>query len=263
MDDKLIYIYCISDSPFQSNNQSWMNGLSSLTYGKFFAIVKSVSSNEFSEENLKKNFADLAWIEMHAREHIRIITEVMKDSSVIPFKFGTIFNSKESLGIFISDYSETLADNLRNTKGREEWSLKIYCDRTILNQQINELSEEVSNLDQEIARSMPGKAFLLKRKKVELIGLEIEKIMRKCGQTIYEEIASASEHIKVNNILPKEVTERTDDMILNISCFISQNKIDDFLSIVSESSRKFDNSGFTIDAAGPWPPFSFISIQEK
>lgn len=263
MDEKLIYVYCISDSPFHPQEGEAENSLSSLAYGDFFAVVKRVSSDEFSEDNLKKNFADLTWIERHAREHIRIISEVMNEGPVIPFKFGTIFNSAESLGNFIHDYSDTLAENLQNTKDKEEWSLKIYCDRTVLNQQISGLSEDVRNLEQEIAISMPGKAFLLKRKKVELIGVEIEKMMRSCGQTIYEEIASASEHTKVNNLLPKEVTERTDDMILNVSCFIKKNRVDEFLRLVDASSQKFNTAGFITDVSGPWPPFSFISIQAK
>jgi hypothetical protein len=263
MENELIYIYCISDSPPQIDQISGQSNLKCLLFQEFYAIMKLVSPDEFSEENLKKNFADLIWIEIHARDHIRIISEVMKSSAVIPFKFGTIFNSEESLGKFIADYAGSLAENLENTKEKEEWSVKIYCNRTLLNQQIGDISPEVSALEEEISKSMPGKAFLLKRKKVELIGTEVEKVMRICGQACYEELAAICEWIKVNNILPKELTERTDDMILNVSCFVKQDRVNELISIVGESQKKYKNVGFDIEVAGPWPPFSFISIQEK
>lgn len=261
MADELIYVYCISDSAIRLDEVSEQESLKCLMFREFYAIVKQVSPDEFSEENLKKNFADLPWIEIHAWDHIRIISEVMKNSTVIPFKFGTIFNSEESLGKFIQNYSGSLTENIKNIKGKEEWSVKIYCNRTLLNQQIVEISEDVHTLEQEILESMPGKAFLLKRKKVELIEKEVEKVMQICGQSCYNELAALSELTKINNILPKELTERTDDMILNVSYFVNQGRVNELLSAIGELQKKYKNVGFDMAAAGPWPPFSFISIK--
>lgn len=263
MEGNLIYIYCITDTPYRPSDALKSEGVECVGSEDFFAVVKLVSPADFSEENLKKNFSDLNWIEIHARDHIRIISEVMESNSVIPFKFGTIFNSEESLGNFIQDYSASLADNLKNTKDKEEWAVKVYCDRGTLNLQIGEISEEVRNLETEISKSMPGKAFLLKRKRVELIDLEVEKVIRNCGQNVFEELVVFSEFTKINNILPKEVTERTDDMILNISCFVRKDRVEELKNAVGISRQKYQHVGFKIDATGPWPPFSFISIKEK
>lgn len=263
MKDKLIYVYCISDNLLNPESFSAEENLRCSVFQKFSAIVKDVSANEFSEESLKKNFGDLAWIESHARDHIRIISEVMKNRTVIPFKFGTIFNSEESLRQFIVDYSSSLTENLKNLKGKEEWSVKIYCDRTILNQQIGEISEDVRALEQEISISQPGKAFILKRKKAELIGKEIEMVMRICGQVCYEKLVTLSEQIQINNLMTKELTERTDDMILNVSCFVKNDKVGELMAEISKLQEKYKHVGFDLDVAGSWPPFSFTLIQEK
>jgi hypothetical protein len=263
MAEELIYIYCIADNPLKPDEISGNETLKSLAYGEFYAIAKLVSPEEFSEENLKKNFADIAWIDVHAREHIRIISEVMKNSTVIPFKFGTIFNSTESLGMFVNDYSVSLAENFKTLKGKEEWSVKIYCDRSVLNVQIVEISEDVRNLEEEIQKSMPGKAFILKRKKVELIGKEVEKVMRICGQSCYDALATISESTRINNLLPKEVTGRTDDMMLNASFLVNCEKVNDLLTAVEKAIEKYKNTGLNIEATGPWPSFSFVNIKEK
>ena len=263
MVNELIYVYCISDSLLLADSISDQNDLKCLKFHEFYAIVKQVSSDEFSEENLNKNFADLPWIELHARNHIRIIGEVMKNRTVIPFKFGTIFNSEESLLEFIHKYSSSLNENLKNIKGKEEWSVKIYCNYTLLNNQITELSEDVYNLEQEILNSKPGKAFLLKRKKVELIEKEVQKVIQLSGQTCYEELARLSELTQINKLLPEEISEKTDSMILNISCFVSQVRVSEFLDAFDELQKKYKKIGFDMATAGPWPPFSFTSIKEK
>ena len=259
----LLYIYCISDQEPQLQGVSGNECLEYLKFEDLYAIVKTVSPDEFSEENLKKNFADLAWIETHARDHIRIIVEVMKGSTVIPFKFGTIFISDERLGNFINDYSVSLTENLLHLKGKEEWSVKIYCDRTKLNSQIGEISQQVRDLELEIQKSMPGKAFILKRKKADLVEKEVQVAMCNYGQTCYDQLAALSATTRINNLLPKEVTERMDDMILNASYFVPVEKVSEFLAIIDQSQEKYKEVGFDIEAAGPWPPFSFISLKEK
>ncbi len=263
MNDELIYVYCISESQPKIEGIFGNENLKCLEYNGLYAIIKEVSPDEFSEENLKKNFANLDWIETHARDHIRIILEVMKSSTVVPFKFGTIFISDERLGNFINDYSVSLTENLQHLKGKEEWSVKIYCDKTRLNSQIGEISQQVRDLEKEILMSMPGKAFILKRKKADLVEKEVQVAIRNYGQTCYDQLFALSATTHINNLLPKEVTERNDDMILNSSFFVPVEKIGEFLAIIDVSQEKYKEVGFAIEAAGPWPPFSFISLKEK
>jgi hypothetical protein len=263
MDNELIYVYCLSDTPLRLDDISKQESLKCLVFQGFYAVVKYVSPSEFSEENLKKNLNDLLWVDINAREHIRMIGEVMQNSTVIPFKFGTLFNSEESLAKFIQDYSGSLTENLNYIKGKEEWSVKIYCNRSTLILQIGDISENVDTLQKEILESTPGKAFFLKRKKIELVDKEIQNVMQICGQTCYDELAALSEQTKINNILSKELTERTDDMILNVSCFVNQGRVKELLNVVDELLKKYKNVGFDMAVTGPWPPFSFILIKEK
>jgi hypothetical protein len=246
MDNELIYVYCLSDTPLRLDDISKQESLKCLVFQGFYAVVKYVSPSEFSEENLKKNLNDLLWVDINAREHIRMIGEVMQNSTVIPFKFGTLFNSEESLAKFIQDYSGSLTENLNYIKGKEEWSVKIYCNRSTLILQIGDISENVDTLQKEILESTPGKAFFLKRKKIELVDKEIQNVMQICGQTCYDELAALSEQTKINNILSKELTERTDDMILNVSCFVNQGRVKELLSVVDELLKKYQMSADAI-----------------
>jgi len=259
----LIYVYCISNSPLGMISDFESKGLKSLMFDDFHVFVKGVPENEFSEENFKKNLSDIQWVESNARDHIRVISQIMECSTVIPFKFGTIYHSEESLKKFIDDYSDSLRENFRNIEGKEEWSVKIYCDRKILNEQIDELSKEAADLETQIMASSPGKAFLLKRKKNELIENEMDRLCKFYGQNYFDELRKLSESTSLNNILPKEFTGREDTMILNATFLVHKKRVKDFNLIIEKFRRKDRDSGFIIEATGPWPPFSFISIKEK
>lgn len=259
----LIYVYCLSNSHPELYQKIEQEGLELLMLDDFYVIVKYVSESEYSEENFKKNLSDIQWLETNAREHVRVINTFIENSTVIPFKFGTIYNSKVSLKKFIKDYADSLIENFHHIEEKEEWSIKIYCDRKALCEQIDELSEETAALEKQIMASAPGKAFFLQRKKKELIENELDRICKNYGQEYYAEFKNMSESTNLNNLLPKAFTGREDIMILNAAFLVSKNKVADFIKRADTLSKKDGNSGFIIEATGPWPPFSFISIKEK
>ena len=263
MKNNLIYVYCISNNPPGLTRDIEPNVVKSLKIDKFYVIVKFVSKSEFSEENFKKNLSDIQWVELNAREHIMVISMIMESGTVIPFKFGTIYNSEASLKKFISDYSDSLIENFDNLAGKEEWSVKIYCDRKVLCERIDELSEEAASLEKQIMASSPGKAFLLKKKKTELIENEMDRLCKKYGQEYYDEFKILSEATYLNNLLPKDIVGREDSMILNASFLISKNKLAEFKNTVDVLKKKDGNSGFFIESTGPWPPYNFVDITIK
>ena len=263
MINDLIYVYCLSNIPPEFVPDMEFDGLKSLRFDDLYVIVKYVSESEFSEENLKKNLSDIQWLEKNARQHIRVIGMIMGQCTVIPFKFGTIYQSEAGLKKFIEDYSDSLIENLFHVEWKEEWAVKIYCDRKALNEQIDELSEEAAALENQIMASSPGKAFLLKRKKIDLVENEMDRFCKIYGQEYYNEFTNMSESASLHHLLPKEFTGRNDAMILNATFLVSKDKATDFVSMARLLKKKYSNLGFDIEITGPWPPFSFISIKEK
>ncbi|MGE4587914.1 MAG: GvpL/GvpF family gas vesicle protein, partial [Mangrovibacterium sp.] len=222
---------------------------------------KLVSPDEFSEENLEKNFADFHWIETRTRDHINVIARVMKKYTVIPFKFGTIFKNKESLEKFIADNSLSLSETFQTIRGKEEWSVQIYCDKKVLNEHIAEYSEEVRILERQILESPPGKAFLFNREKSVLIEREIGRLMKKNGQKCFDEYKNISEECRVNNLLPRQLTRRQDDMVLNASFFVDIGNRTGFIHIANLQEEKYRPAGFSFVVTGPWPPLNFVSVK--
>jgi hypothetical protein len=261
MDERLIYVYCTSCFPPESNPVFSDENLEIFTFGNLHAVARYVSPDDFSEENLKKNFGDLGWIEEQTREHIRIINLSMQWGTVVPFKFGTVFKTEDSLEKFFDDYRQALSENLETLKGKEEWALKIYCNNSLLQAHINQNCEAVKALQHDIAESKPGRAFILKRKLAELIEDETHKQLSNYGQLYFEQVEKLSSQTRTNPLLPKEVTERTEDMILNIACLVEKSQVDVLLRKTEVLQEEFRNAGLMPEVTGPWPPFSFITLK--
>ncbi len=262
MNNSLIYIFCFIDRPLPELLNSLPESLTCFPIDELYAIGKTVRSSEYSQENLKKGFSDLPWIETQTREHVQVICEVMKHCVVLPCKFATVFTSVENMENFVREYAPSLKENLRCVADKEEWSVKIYCDRDKLNEKIGEISEKVNSFEQEIIKSKPGKAFLLKRKKAELLETEAELILQNYGRQCFSQFQDISEQIKLNTLLPREATERTYDMIFNAAFLIHKQRIETMLNLAEHLQTSYRNVGMFLDVTGPWPPFSFISMKE-
>jgi hypothetical protein len=255
----LLYVYCISNNPLVAPNDLDTSGLKSLVFNDFNVLYKLVSESDYSENN----FLDIKWLETNSREHMRVIIAAMKFGDVIPFKFGTIFNSKTSLKKFVTDYSESLVKNLEYVKEKEEYAIKIYCDRKVLLGHMGELSEEIERLNNTIAASSPGKAYLLKSKKTALLEDEMDKICSEYGQKYYNEFNHMSASSNTASLLRKEASGRRDTMILNATFLVSNRSSDAFIKKANDFANKDIHIGFCLETTGPWPPFNFISIKEK
>ncbi|MEI6576746.1 MAG: GvpL/GvpF family gas vesicle protein [Bacteroidota bacterium] len=259
----LIYVYCIAKSIPTVEPSTLSGNLEYLAIDDCVVIAKYVSDEEFSEENLKINISDVIWLEKNAREHIRIISQIMNLCDVIPLRLGTIFLSEDSLRNFISDYAGSFRENFQFIGGKEEWAVKIFCDRKLLGNQIDELSHTMADMETQIKASSPGKAFLLRRKKTDLVEIEIDNLCRTFGQEYFEALKVVSDETCLNNLLPKEFTGRTDTMILNATFLVSQNNVSTFIEKLDVIRKRDRDSVFFIEESGPWPAFSFVTIKEK
>ncbi len=277
-DKGLIYLYCITDKlpklsrpgiETQAGSRPLLDGLAGkeaedlidsiyfISCLSFYAVVSNVSTDEFSEENLKKNLADLEWIKHKAGIHEKVIETVMKSFCVIPFKFGVIFNTEENLKVMLKERISKFKDTLKYLADKEEWGVKIYCDIDKLKENLILEDKGLLNIDKEINSCQPGKAYILKKKKVELVNTSVNKKLNDYGQLIFEKLKQHTIESRINKLLPKEVTERKEEMILNAVFLVKKGKVGNFIEAENALKEIFEEMGLFLDCTGPWPAYNF------
>ncbi|MBI5149706.1 MAG: GvpL/GvpF family gas vesicle protein, partial [Candidatus Omnitrophica bacterium] len=153
---------------------------------------------------------------------------------------------------------------LRKLKDKEEWGVKIYCDLEKLKEVIIREDGEILDIDKEIIGSTaPGKAYLLKKKKEELLNIAVNKKLNEYGEMSFDRLRERSREARINKLLPREATERNDEMILNSAFLINKDNVEDFLNIVEDLRAKYTDQGLFFDCTGPWPPYNFCALLKE
>ncbi len=262
MAQELIYLYCVSQKEPIFKDLD-LGNIYSICHSGLYAVVSKVSEDEFGQENLKRNLANLEWIKEKAGIHEKVIEGIMKNTCVIPFKFATIFNTEDNLKTMLGQHLEEFKDILKKLEDKEEWGVKIYAGLEKLKGSLSQEDKELLNIDKEINSASPGKAFLLKKKKEELLNTVMNKKLNEYGQYSFERLSQYAIEKRINKLLPKEVTERNDEMILNSAFLINKDKVENFLNIVEHLRTKYTDKGLFFDCTGPWPPYNFTTVKEE
>ncbi len=261
----LIYLYCVTEkAPKLKWVEELVNNLHFVYHRDLYAVVSIVSDNEFGEENLKRNLSDMGWIKFKVDIHERIIEGIMEGACVIPFKFATLFNSEDNLKMNLEEHAKEFKENLRRLGDKEEWGVKVYCDMGRLGNSIVREDGEIFKIDREIdSASSQGKAFFLKKKKEELMNMVVNKKLNEYGQDIFNRLREEGIEVRINKLLPKEVTERKDEMILNSAFLVDKGRVSAFISIVDILKAQYNTLGLFLDCTGPWPPYNFCNLSEE
>jgi hypothetical protein len=260
----LIYVYCITNKePNLNGSKELVAGLSTLGEGGLYAIVSNEKEEEFSQENLEKNLSNLEWIKQKAYLHEKVIEQIMEQACVIPFKFGTLFNSEQTLKAMLVEHEDQFKADLEQLADKEEWGVKVYCDKEKSRQTLNVQNEEIKKIDDEINASSPGKAFILKKKREELLDNVLSKTLNTYIQESFDQLGRYCEGSRLNRVLPREATGRCEDMILNAAYLVAKDKVTQFNQEVDRLNSEGKEKGISLDLSGPWPPYNFCKPISK
>jgi hypothetical protein len=259
--EQLVYLYCVADKePKLEQTGALGDGPYCLCHNGLYAVAGKVEGQEFGEEGLKRNMADFEWVKTKASTHEKTIEQIMTDTDVIPFKFGTLFSTDDSLKAMLKQYGEEFKAILRKLTNKQEWGLKIYCNVEKLKASCINNEKKVVKVEDEIKTSSVGKAYLLEKKKDELIKETLNEKINECGQESFELLKELSFEACINKLLPKEVTDREYDMVLNSAFLVDKGEAGNFQNTVEMLKVHYGDRGLIIDCTGPWPPYNFCGL---
>jgi hypothetical protein len=261
--EEFVYLYCVTHKePTLKDLANVVESLYCVCSTGLYAVAGKVETSEFGEQSLRKNLTDLEWVKTKANAHERVIEAVMSSACVIPFKFGTLFNTDDSLKAMLAEYAEEFKVILNRLQNKEEWGVKIYCDIDTLKSSAAGEDEGVLRIENEINSSSPGKTYFLNKKKAELIGDAINRRLNEYGQESFARLKRLSFAARINKLLPREVTDRSDDMVLNSAFLVDKDQVANFVDMVDDIRMRYQDKGLFVNCTGPWPPYNFCSLSK-
>lgn len=258
---KNIYLYCFFKGPSFLIPQEGIDGINATMvffYRDLCALVSPVAIDEYNEQTLNRQIEDLGWIVPKVKRHDDIVRYVMEfHHPVIPVRFGTIYTSNERLlGVMRNGYDE-LCSCLDFLDGKEEWGVKVYAKEGAGGKVMEDFSKPIRQLDREISSATPGQAYLLRKKRAELVRQQSDSVFDNIAREIYQLLLSWSIKGRRNKLLSKRATGKESEMILNAAFLINKLDVAVFKEKIDLLADSYERDAFSFGISGPWPCYNF------
>ncbi|MGD0931309.1 MAG: GvpL/GvpF family gas vesicle protein [Candidatus Korobacteraceae bacterium] len=231
------YAYCITEQqglqngtrarrPFAIENLRGVNGASILAYpsGDFAVIV--------SEYSTAQTLTQQAIV-----DHSRVVSECFRTLTVLPFRFGTIFDTDEALRRAVRANRRTFLETVDRLRGKAEMHFKLLVKDGMLEEAILALPTGVGG---EYLRQLREQASRDRERQTKARALSMQ--VHKLFSPLEEDV----------------ICKRTDSggMLIDFAHLIDSNAVAKYQNRYGTATRHFKDCHVTI--TGPWPPYHFM-----
>ena len=185
--------------------------------------------------------------------HERVNETVMREHTVIPMSFGTIFKTREDIVELLRSAAEAFGDVLNKMQNKLEFGLKVLWDRDQAVREVENEDEDISRLKKEIS-GQKGPTYFARMQYGRLIDSALQSRSERYVAEILEQLRDVSVASRINKPIG-------DKMIMNAAFLISRDEEAAFDAKVKTIASKLDK--LTFKYTGPWPPYNFVNIRLK
>jgi hypothetical protein len=231
------YAYCITEQlafqngrtrkPFPIENLKGVNSSPVFGYrsGEFTVIV-----SEYTRDGMLDQKAVV--------DHARVVSECFKNSTVLPFRFGTVFDNDEALRRAVRANRRAFLESVSKLRGKAEMHIKVLVKDGFLQEVLAEPE----------LPAVVGGEYLIRLR---------DRAARDRERQTKARALSVQVH-KLFNPLQEEIScKRIDSgMLLDIAHLIESKSIEKYQNRYSTATKQLKNCQVMI--SGPWPPYHFM-----
>ena len=180
---------------------------------------------------------------------------VMKEFTVIPMSFGTVFRSEEDVTELLRSTYQAFSDVLDKMQDKIEFGLKVLWDREKVIANLERDNDEIRRLKDEISRHTASSTYFARMQ----LGRLIEGALEEMSARYVSDVHDALKRVAVASRSNKPIGDR---MILNAAFLVDRAQEQAFDERVKEASRNYEDV-LSFKYSGPWPPYNFVNIKLK
>jgi Gas vesicle synthesis protein GvpL/GvpF len=231
------YAYCITEQqgllsgtrarrPFAIENLRGVNGASvfACPSGDFAVIVSDYSAAQtLTQEAIV--------------DHAHVVSECFRRFTVLPFRFGTVFDSDEALRRAVKANRKTFLESVARLRGKAEMHFKLVVKDGTVQEAVVEPPNGVGG---EYLRKLREQATRSRERQTKARALSMQ--VHKLFSPIEEDV----------------ICKRTDSggMLIDFAHLIDSTSVAKYQNRYSAATRHFKDCQISI--TGPWPPYHFM-----
>ncbi len=170
-------------------------------------------------------------------DHARVVSECFRTLTVLPFRFGTVFDSDEALRRAVKANRKTFLECVARLRGKAEMHFKLVVKDGAVQEAIAELPNGVGG---EYLRKLREQATRVRERQTKARALSMQ--VHKLFSPLEEDV----------------ICKRTDSggMLIDFAHLIDSASIAKYQNRYSAATRHFKDCQISI--TGPWPPYHFM-----
>jgi hypothetical protein len=234
------YAYCIAEKQafpelLRHRKPIPMEAVQGIDGNQVFLYPASDLAVIVSEHSSSENLNQKA-----AVDHARVIADCFKMSTVLPFRFGTVFSDDDALRRSIRSNQRQFVTNIDRLRGKAEMHLKVTLDDCCREQIRRFIPEAVHAVGKEYLSNLRENATLQRERQTRARAVSVQ--MHRMFSPLAEEITC----------------KRTDagKMLLDIAHLIDSKCIERYQNKYSSASVLMKDCQMQL--SGPWPPYHFV-----
>ena len=245
--------------------------LEGLCEGGLLAICSSVPAAGWEPEALDEHVRDMEWLAPRATRHQAVLAALhVASPSLLPLPFATLYYHRDAVHELLRSRQDELTAALRRLEGAEEWTLRVYQDRGIFDQQVEHLSPTFAQATEELRTAAPGKAYLLRKQLDTLRRDEVTRVTSRQADELEQQIAPlARETIREPIVEPTRSGPGTRGaaadarLVLKLALLLQRTSGDALQARLGAIADDYASLGYRFELTGPWPPYSFATVHPR
>jgi len=234
----VLYLYGISTKAPKAEIAGSVDGKSKVEHLDASGLVawfSRVPADEFGER-LASNMENLEWLAGASVRHQRVVSQIAEATTLLPARFGTVFNSVPSLAEHVRAEKDKLSKTLARIEGTEEWGVKLFLNP----------SPPASPIEVSSGRDyLRAKSAMIQVKKHTQLDPDVVEFAREL-QAIAAESAPAG-----------KVSSGQNNLEWQASFLVRKRDRPKWDKLLERYATRWADRR-EIQCTGPWPPYSFV-----
>ncbi|MGH3444106.1 MAG: GvpL/GvpF family gas vesicle protein, partial [Nocardioidaceae bacterium] len=191
------------------------------------------------------------WLERVARGHDDVVQAVARVGPVAPLRLATICLDDDAVRARLAEWGPELRQALDRVEGRVEWSVKVYAPSP----------GPAEGPAPAATGTGTGTDYLRRKRTLSQSRRSAEEHGAKTAGEIHEELARRSVASRQLAAQDARLTGHQGTMTLNGAYLVPEADVDAFAHEVDRLAG--EHAGVRIESHGPWPPYSFATLEQQ
>ena len=234
------YAYCLTEQETLTNGtRARRPFLLEGIQGVNAAPVLSYPSGEFAVVVSEYDRATQKIEDKAVLEHAHVVSVCFRTGTVLPFRFGTIFDTDEALRQAVRANRRAFGQSVERLRGKSEMHLKVLVKGANLREALAEVQ----------LPDTVGGEYLLKLREKASKDRERQTKARALSVQVHKMFNPLEEEISCKRV-------NTDGMLIDIAHLIDSKSVEKYQNRYSNAAKQLKNCELSV--SGPWPPYHFL-----